>query len=276
MDSWKRCESPYFANCEGDDYWTDPDKLQMQVDFLDSHPDYSGCCHAHRLLVVEENEFYGYFPYPETIELKHLCERMNEIPAASVLYRWRFNRTDCKVEEWYPDGIEPGDWFMHLAHLQCGNFKYIDRSMSVYRKHKNGIWYGFDSKDKEAFDKFWIRMGIKHLKFLDESHKRFGMDIEKRKKTAVKNTLFAAARNANTDVLFRLIELHFENFQEILKDFEDTETFLKSKNGKKTIRYAQKIFSFFSKVSFGKGRRFHKLRLEELNRFYKKIKMEEI
>ena len=35
---------PYIAMCEGDDYWINPDKLQKQVYFLDSHPEYIMCC----------------------------------------------------------------------------------------------------------------------------------------------------------------------------------------------------------------------------------------
>lgn len=45
---------PYIALCEGDDYWTDPMKLQKQVDVLEEHPDFSLC--FHKVKVWKEKE----------------------------------------------------------------------------------------------------------------------------------------------------------------------------------------------------------------------------
>lgn len=60
----------YIAMCEGDDYWTEPYKLQKQVDFLETHLDYSLCCHRYRI----------YNQNTDTWEDDYVAEKFKEYP----------------------------------------------------------------------------------------------------------------------------------------------------------------------------------------------------
>lgn len=161
----RAAKGQYIAICEGDDYWTDPEKLQRQVDFLDKHPHYTVCFHP--VMVFFENDEGKNVIYPNVKdESKFNTEELlkkNFIQTNSVMYR-RQNYAHL------PDDILPLDWYLHLYHAQFGKIGFIDRVMSVYRRHPGGVWW--DSHN----NKIWKKYGISHLKLYTALLKIYGQE----------------------------------------------------------------------------------------------------
>lgn len=167
MDLARRIRGEYVAFCEGDDYWVDDEKLQIQADFLDANLDYSTCFHPVR---VEYDGVVGVesiFPKvcedtPDTATLV----RDNFIQTNSVMYRWRYPNG---LPENYNFSAIPGDWYMHLLHAEIGRIKYFDRVMGVYRRHPSGMW----AMSTNAIE-LHRRYGNNEIAFFRDQKNRFG------------------------------------------------------------------------------------------------------
>ena len=128
----------YVALLDGDDYWTDPHKLQRQVDFLDSHPDFSLCFHNAKLLfegVEGMDRNYNQEAEPVTYTAEDLILRDWFIHSGSMMYR---RKLFPKVfPEFYdlPSGDIPIGIFL-AAH---GKVRYLPEVMSVYRKNAQSV-----------------------------------------------------------------------------------------------------------------------------------------
>lgn len=134
----KACQGEYVAMCEGDDYWTDPLKLQKQVDFLDKNPDFA-ICHHNMLVTYEDGSDSHSFNAPDQKQVSTIEDILEDkwfMATASWVYRNHFLNND--FAEWHAKAAA-GDWAVMIQLAAQGNIGYIPETMGVYRKHSAGL-----------------------------------------------------------------------------------------------------------------------------------------
>ncbi len=146
-DAYKACRGQYVALLDGDDYWTDPTKLNRQVSMLDSHPEWTLC--FHRVCYVYEDDPGAVDEFPVGLtESEYGIEDLlqsNFIQTCSLVVR---RGLISSFPNWFflPG---PGDWPFALLHARYGRIGYLPEVMAAYRVHGGGRW---TRKDRaEAF-----------------------------------------------------------------------------------------------------------------------------
>lgn len=131
----EECTGKYIALCEGDDYWTDPFKLQKQIDFLEANPDFAICFHD--VMILKNGEAVHDYITREVTEETDILElaKGNFIHTPSVVFR---NKLFKNLPEQFSKGFV-GDYFLHLLNAQYGKIKKLKEIMAVYRVHEGGV-----------------------------------------------------------------------------------------------------------------------------------------
>jgi len=134
----KACQGQYVAMCEGDDYWTDPYKLQKQVDFMESNPDFS-ICHHNMLVTYEDGSESHTFNKENQALISTIDDILQDhwfMATASWLYRNYFLTEN--FAEWHANAAA-GDWALSIQLAAKGKIAYLPEVMGVYRKHSAGL-----------------------------------------------------------------------------------------------------------------------------------------
>lgn len=171
----------YVAICEGDDYWTDCNKLQSQYDYMESHHDCALCCHNVQVFNCIKGKYVGSFSHETTgiIPLETLIERWS-IPTASFFYKSESYLFDDPVYSQCATGDEARKLYLALR----GHVYYDSTVRGVYRKMAKGSWssrikFGSDGAGSaKKYSESYIRL-LDHID--DMTDGAYSSSIQKRK-----------------------------------------------------------------------------------------------
>ena len=178
-------QGAYFAECEGDDYWCDPNKLQKQVDFLETHPDYSVCVHRCKKLNCRTHSFEISFPEIETerdISLPELILGGGGFWGTNTIVCRRSFLPDYKEQFWKLSPV--GDFPQALSLASRGKIHYFPQEMSVYRVFAKGSWSSRTMLGPEAYNR-----RLTHISKMRESLKAFDEHTDKKYTDAIQEKI---------------------------------------------------------------------------------------
>lgn len=136
---YPRARGKYLAVCEGDDYWTDENKLQRQVDFLEAHPDYSLCVHNTVMhhCVDGKDSLFNRSKEEKDISLIEIMEcGGSQFHTSSMVFRRELAMQFPDYCSKYGFGDYPKSIFLALN----GKVHFFPEAMSVYRLMTAGSW----------------------------------------------------------------------------------------------------------------------------------------
>jgi glycosyltransferase involved in cell wall biosynthesis len=170
----------YIALCEGDDYWTDPLKLQRQVDFLEDNPEYTMCCHA-SFMKYENNPEKSLEVHAadsdKTFSIDYFLEpgSKNIFRTESIVFRSELAKS---LPDWFCNMLV-GDYPLFLILAHHGKIQYFDQVMSVYRKHDGGIWTS-NSENVDFLEKYFLNTVYMYKRFDEYTGLIYHKKIQKR------------------------------------------------------------------------------------------------
>ena len=139
----KECRGRYIAFLDGDDHWTDPRKLQRQMDYLESHPECAMVCGAARVVCVGDGPgapadgSLQPFPFPPADTTIRDLARFGGYVMTPT----------CLIRNWLGEGVPDWvftcpivDWAMNMMAALQGSIHFDERVVAAYRVHSGGVW----------------------------------------------------------------------------------------------------------------------------------------
>jgi glycosyltransferase involved in cell wall biosynthesis len=143
-------KTEYFTLIDGDDYWINENRLQEQVDFLDSHKDYTICAGNTFYLkngkrsdkIIPKKYLDKGYSYSDLCSFNMPFVHTSALLTRNVIYSKGVPNEYYDVIGTYEECAVRGEYIRLLQHIQQGKLWVANKDYSVYRVHKDGAWQG--------------------------------------------------------------------------------------------------------------------------------------
>jgi glycosyltransferase involved in cell wall biosynthesis len=181
---WPLLKGKYIAVCEGDDYWTDPFKLQKQVDFLEKNSDFVLCFHP--VATVNEND--SLIKQEEATDQVSVFDWKSifqqPVATLSVVFR---NCLPAVHEDFYH--AEYGDIFLFSTLSRYGKLADLGFVGGRYRKHTAGMYGGRTMAEKYKGTIATRKLMMRSSLFSEAQKKEIEKVLSLEKKRYIKNLI---------------------------------------------------------------------------------------
>ncbi len=150
-------DTKYVAFCEGDDYWTDPMKLQKQVDFLENNAEYVACFCRCSIFYESENRMTDKDQFDGIIQKGQKgLDLAGSVGVLPQLLTMVYRKEVLGRSEWYYklNLRSQYDQTMIFAIGELGKIWVLNDNMGVYRRHKGGVATSLSKK--QAAEKMYL------------------------------------------------------------------------------------------------------------------------
>ena len=137
------CDGDYIAYIDADDYWIDPNKLQKQIDFLESNEEYSMCFTGY--IIKNENEFVptsdgsSFLGLMEDWNIENMLTPESLSKDNFIFASSRFFRNYKNLYKKYFEIFTASDWAINFELSLKGKIKYVDYPSYVYRTKSGSL-----------------------------------------------------------------------------------------------------------------------------------------
>lgn len=162
IEVFRLSTAKYVAFLDGDDYWSDPNKLQRQVDFLERHPECSVCFHNAEMFYDDGSKPPTNLRPADQKEISTMEDVLGGMVPLPCTVMFHSNLLVLS-DDFYK--VTNADWMMFALLAEHGHIGYIDKVMAAYRMHPGGMWSRLSAKQqlKEHINTY--KTINKHLNF---------------------------------------------------------------------------------------------------------------